>query len=247
MGRSRRDERLDVTAAEARVERPHRRRVTGRRLVSSGVATAAELVGHLEDGDEVSGLTNGQWSLIDLLEHVLSETGPAHVAVSTWTMGIYDQAQAFRFYQETRALSWRWLLDPSMFSRRPELAGTMVERFGVASFRAVNVHAKFATVTGGRLDVCVRSSMNLNPNKRLEAFDVSCDRALAAYYLRFVDDVFARVRETRDGAVTQSRAFFQGILAALETHREASESMPGAARSSLREMGAELQPWAWVD
>lgn len=41
-------------------------------------------------GDDICGITNGQFSLIDIIDHVLTQTGPADVAIATWTMGVYD-------------------------------------------------------------------------------------------------------------------------------------------------------------
>lgn len=197
-----------------------KRRGVKRRIRVSAVGAAADVIGPLQDGDDVCGLTNGQFSLIDIIEHVLGQAGPARLTISTWTMGIYDLDVAARFCADGRIRGCKWIVDPSFFSRRVELSGRLIEAFGVESFRAVNTHAKWVTVRGDDLAVVVRSSMNLNPNKRLENFDLSVDDGLCAFFEGFVDDVFASQRA--DGDMSQSLSKFQDILDKYEQIKQVS-------------------------
>ena len=68
---------------------PVRFRREGARRVfrESGTATAAQIIGPIKPGDDICGITNGQFSLIDVVEHVLNQTGPADVAIATRTDG----------------------------------------------------------------------------------------------------------------------------------------------------------------
>lgn len=186
-------------------------KTAGKRRVfrKSGIDGAAALIGHLSPGDEICGITNGQFSLVDIIEHVLRETGPADVTVATWTMGIYDTERAHEFVRNGLIRSIRFVLDPSMFGRRPELSAILVAGFGSAAFRAVNSHAKFATIRGDRLAVAVRSSMNLNPNNRLESFDLSVCGETTAFFEGIVDDIWAKIGE---GNRSQSQSLFDALL-----------------------------------
>ena len=47
--------------------------------------TAFEAIGPLEPGCEIFGFTKGQFSLMDLITAILSQTGPASVDISTCT------------------------------------------------------------------------------------------------------------------------------------------------------------------
>jgi hypothetical protein len=186
------------------------RRKTQRRIFrESGLDTAAKMIGAVADGDEICGITNGQYSLVDIIEHLLSQTGPADISVATWTMGIYDAERAYRFVSDARIRSIRFILDPSMFTRRPELASVLVKGFGAGAFRAVNSHAKFATIRGDRLAVVVRSSMNLNENRRIESFDISADDAMTAFFEGLVSRIWDGVSEENR---SQSAAVFSGLL-----------------------------------
>lgn len=180
-----------------------------RRFIVSATE-AARMIGPIEPGCEICGLTNGQFSLIDIVQHILDSIGPAHMAVSTWTMGVYDQGRALAFYEDRRILSARWIVDRSFFGRKPELAGPLVAAFGAAAFRSCPTHAKFAVMHNDKFSVVVRSSMNLNPNDRIENFDISESRELAGFFLRLVDDIFRM--EGDDRGEIRSRRFFEGLV-----------------------------------
>lgn len=217
-----------------------RRRPGSRRFAVSAVGKAREVIGPIQKGIEITGITNGQFSLIDILEHVLTEIGPADVLISTWTMGIYDMGAAEKFCKNGAIRSIRWLVDPSMFGRRPEIAGKLIQAFGAESFRAVNNHAKFATLVSERFSVCIRSSMNLNPNKRLENFDVTESPEVTAFFNALADDIFGRF-PAGDAGKTQSRTFFSDILKTFESVQlETSAVLPGVSVLSMRELAAGL-------
>ena len=213
------------TMPPAAIRRTPKRRVTR----ASAIGTAAETIGPITTGCEISGLTNGQFSLIDTIEHVLNEIGPADITVSTWTMGIYDQERAQRFYVNGLIRSIRFVVDPSMFSRRAELSGSLVAAFGLEAFRAVNTHAKFATLRSDTHAVAVRSSMNLNPNNRLEHFDISECQELCGFFEAFVADVFERFAPP-SRRNSQSRAIFQKVLDTFEVaiRRASGQTQPAS-------------------
>lgn len=220
---------LDASVDDLLIDSPTRRKVNKRRVAISGLANAAQLIGPIAKGEDITGLTNGQFSLIDIVEHVLDCIGPADVAISTWTMGVYDAEQVQSFYANKRIRSIRWLVDPSMFGRRAALAGSMVKAFGAESFRAVNTHAKFATLQNENWAITIRSSMNLNRNERLESFDIAEDRQMCDMFTKLVDQVFKTLSAR---SRTQSREFFEGLLAAFETEQNDA----GIAASNLKSL-----------
>lgn len=199
---------LAATAVVARILRGGPKRRVFRK---SGHETAAQLIGPVVDGDEICGITNGQFSLIDIIDHLLRCAGPSHVTVATWTMGIYDIDRAQDFVANRLLRGIRFVLDPSMFSRRPELAAVLVRGFGVDAFRAVNIHAKFATIRSDSLALAVRSSMNLNPNNRIESFDISASDETTAFFEGVVDDIWRLIDSDER---TQSRSAFDALLSA---------------------------------
>jgi len=163
--------------------------------------SAVEAVAGLNlDGREIFGLTKGQFSLIDLLDAVLATTGPAGVAISTWTAANTDVSAALAMIASGRITKARWLVDITFVRRCPQLAGRIREAFGADAIRVTRNHAKFSVITNQKWQVVIRTSMNLNHNPRLEDFTVAHDPELADFLLAAIDDVWtSQKRSLADG------------------------------------------------
>lgn len=131
------------------------------RRVIHRTGTAMEVIGPLEPGTRVTGLTAGQFSAIDAMEHMVDELGPADVRISTWTTGLYDARREREIRVAGRIRSVRMLLDRGTFEKSPKFAGPLIEALGVDAFRCLSVHAKVVIVSGARGAAVMRSSMNL--------------------------------------------------------------------------------------
>lgn len=165
---------------------PRKRRVERNR--SGDVMTA---IGPLEPGCEVFAVTNGQFSMIDVLEYVLAHSGPASIDLATWTAADGDLRRAHAFALDGRVKGFRLVVDPSFKSRKPEFCEVLIELFGHDAVRTVPLHGKFAVVRGAR-SFAIRSSMNLNPNRRIETVEISEDPALCDFLVNMVDEIFER-------------------------------------------------------
>lgn len=206
-----------------------RRKLPARRCTrADNSSVAASAIGPLEQGDEVFILTAGDFSLIDVLQHVLDFTGPADVDCATWTQGVYDQHKCSQLREDGRIKSMRWLVDPSMFQRRADLSGKLIERFGVDSFRAVSIHAKYLAIRGERMSVAVRSSMNMNENDKIEQIDISVCPVMVDFLTRYTDAAFSAVTS---GQQSNSRKVFSKILSEFrEGAGKEGRSAPGDHR-----------------
>jgi len=167
-----------------------RRAYTKRYFVASRLDSAAQTIGALNAGDEITGLTCGQFSMIDILEHMLNEAGgKSDVFVSTWTAGMYDVERVHGLFGD-KIKSIRWMMDRAMFSKSPKFAGPMIERFGLDAFRDTNIHAKITLVASDTKRMVCRSSMNLNKNLKTEQFDISVSDDMYKFYLAWADGLW---------------------------------------------------------
>lgn len=73
---------LNNLKSPAVFEAPRRRRKNVSALAGE---SARSTIGKLRKRCEMFGFTKGQFSLIDLLQAIVIQTGPADVLVSTWT------------------------------------------------------------------------------------------------------------------------------------------------------------------
>jgi len=168
-------------------------RVVRRVLAAKNVA---EAVGDIEHGCEIYGLTKGQWSLIDLVEYCLATTGPADVVVSTWTAANADITFANALFKNGLLRSLRFLVDFSFPSRQPAYCAALREAFGDDAVRLTRNHAKFVLMLNDEWSLVVRTSMNLNENRRLENFEISDSPEMSEFLVSVVDEIFREQGET---------------------------------------------------
>lgn len=181
----------DLPLSRAPVPAVHRSPPRLRKIIHSRVGEASTALGELEPGCELFAVTNGQFSLIDVLEHVLDHAGEAEIDLATWTAADGDLRRAHAFLLSGRVRRMRMIVDPSFKSRKPEFCDVLVNLFGQDAIRTVPLHGKFALVRGDR-QFAIRSSMNLNPNRRIETVEISEDAALVDFMRGLVDEIFAR-------------------------------------------------------
>lgn len=167
------------------------RPATGRRARLFKVGDARSALRDLDRGTELTCYTFGQFSIVDVLVALLERTGPADVDIATWTAGAADLRRAAELMRDDRIRSCRWVVDHSFRNRQPEYLALMQDLFGADSVRPLRTHAKFLTIRGGGWHLVVRTSMNLNENKRLENFDVIDDVDFYTWHRDMVDGIFA--------------------------------------------------------
>lgn len=194
------------------------------RRVIHRTETAAEVIGPLLPGVRVTGLTAGQFSAVDAMEHMVDELGPAAVRVSTWTTGLYDVRRAKEIKVEGRITDMRMLLDRGTFEKSPKFAGPLIEVLGIDAIRCLSVHAKVIIVSGARGSAVMRSSMNLNKNLRTEQFDIDVDGAVAEFYTAWFDGLWDESGRSRD-----NRAIIKAVYDRFLENPEA-EDEPKAVR-----------------
>lgn len=206
----------------------------GVRTVIHRTDTAAQMLGPLVPGVRVTGLTAGQFSAIDALEHMADELGPgADVRVSAWTTGLYDVHRAASIRDDGRIRDVRMLLDRGTFEKSPKYAGPLIEALGVDAFRCLSVHAKVILVSGPGGAAVMRSSMNLNKNLRTEQFDLDVSDAVFEFYRDWFDGLWDEAGRSHD-----NRVIIQAVYDRFAAVRDASPD-EGAVASADVDGGAE--------
>lgn len=175
---------------------------TNRRVAMLRRDCAADAISTLDrDGCELFGLTRGQFSLADLIEAILQKTGPASLAISTWTAAHADVERMMALLESGAITGCRFLVDQTFVRRVPALAAQIRKLFGDDAIRVTKTHAKFATIVNNKWQVALRSSMNLNQNPRLESFQVGHDPELCNFLAAAMDDIWRRQdRRLQDGS-----------------------------------------------
>jgi len=204
------------------------------RRVVHRTGAAAEVINPLQPGVRVTGLTAGQFSAIDAMEHMVDQLGPAMVRISTWTTGLYDIERAAQIRLEGRITGMRVLLDRGTFEKSPKYAGPLIDALGIEVFRCLSVHAKVIIVCGARGAAVMRSSMNLNKNLRTEQFDIDVCDDVAGFYASWFDALWDECGRSRD-----NQAIIRAVYDRWERPGggEVAENEPARQRAGRVKMG----------
>lgn len=209
------------------------------RRVVHRTETASEVIGSLAPGVRVTGLTAGQFSAIDAMEHMVDELGPAAVRISTWTTGLYDVERAAQIRLQGRITAMRVLLDRGTFEKSPKYAGPLIDALGVEAFRCLSVHAKVIIVCGARGSAVMRSSMNLNKNLRTEQFDIDVCDEVAAFYTAWFDGLWDESGRSQD-----NRAIIKAVYDRWDRNGtkedEKTPAAPRQGRAGLKDVAFDL-------
>ena len=157
--------------------------------------SAARCIGDVSKGCDIFGLTKGDFSMIDILRHIARQIGPCRIDIGTWTAAAADIRQAEAMLQDRNILNMRWLVDRSFPQRQAKYYASLLERFGRDSVRLARFHAKFILLENDEYTVAVRTSMNLNENKRIEFYEISEGSPISDYLRGIVDYHFAKPSE----------------------------------------------------
>lgn len=155
-----------------------------------GTINAKQAIEGFSQDNRITGLTNGAFSLISLIDAVLDITGDANVIISTWSAGFYDVTAVNELIESGKIKDFKIILDRSYKSRQSQYSSTVEELFGLDCIRTTNTHSKFVLIQNDNWNVCIRSSMNLNENKRCENFDVDNDIDIYNLFYNFVAELF---------------------------------------------------------
>jgi len=195
---------------------------------------ASRAVAGLERGGRVVGLTGGVFSLLDLMRATLEITGPARVTVSAWSQGIRDTETAAWLLTERKIESFRLVVDHNWTTLKPAYCRRMIEVFGEQSLCLAKTHAKWVCIQNDGWSICIRSSMNLNRNRRWEQFDIDDDAEICGLFIGFAEEVAAISGAGVAGLLLSDTTDAYNEIVAAEARMRDEE----AARDSWSELGA---------
>jgi hypothetical protein len=191
------------------------------------VGNARQCIGEITHGCDIFCLTQGQFSLFDVIEYCLTITGPAAVDISTWTAAGADTKQAKAFLHNGAITDIRWVVDRSFAQRQPEYCGILLREFGDC-IRTTRTHAKFITIKNAAWNIAIRTSMNLNSNPRIEDVEISEDADFVDYLRKFVDEVFQTLPPERNfssDSVKELTGFDAPVEEPIDLEKEMDKAM----------------------
>ncbi len=165
---------------------------TKTKMMMSSKIDVMDIVGDLKKGMRRFGFTAGQFSMSDLIQHILNQTGPANLYISTWAASSEGLKKTFEFLNNGKLRNIRFMIDSGAKQYRDNQFGALLDKFGDC-IRTTRIHAKFFVIRNEKWDIVVRTSANLNRNLRLENFEIDENKDFADFFQRFFDEAFSQI------------------------------------------------------
>lgn len=122
-------------------------------------------IGLINQNEIVNFWSFGRWSMHDLLIHLLKQTGPADILVTTWSISEQAIRDILLKHKEGLIKSIQFILDPRIKVRNPKPLQLLAANF---PYKMIACHAKVTIIENEQWKISVVSSANMTNNPRFE-------------------------------------------------------------------------------
>lgn len=143
------------------------------------------IVGELQRNTTLHVVSAGQWSLHDMVRHVLHVIGPARVWLSTWSVTEEPARQLIEMKVQGTILDMDLLLDHRTKGQCP--AAHQLLDANVARIRLAHCHAKCVVLKNAQWSVSISTTANLTINPRIEKYVISTHPEDAEHDIRWIE------------------------------------------------------------
>lgn len=151
-----------------------------------------DVLAMVQPGCCVHWLSDGEWSLHDLLLGLLQITGPADVYLSSYAFSEYP-ARLIADLKDRKIIRSLFCLIDSRIDKRSASALTLVTNCA-DQLKLVNTHAKVTVIENSANIFCIIGSANYTTNKRYEAGMIISDAVVSSFHKKWICDELARIK-----------------------------------------------------
>lgn len=145
----------------------------------------SDVISLVKNDTTVYWVSNGDWSMHEMLMALLDITGPAHVAISSYAMSESPARIIALLKEKGSILSLISVLDNRIDVRT---AGSFQLMKGISDKMVlVDTHAKVTVITNEDWNIAVVGSANYTENKRYEAGIISTNPLVVAMQLKWIN------------------------------------------------------------
>ncbi len=134
-------------------------------LIISKPGVITRSIGLLEHGREKHYYSDGNFNLIRLIFHLLKQTGPAHVFMTTYSISQQSLEKVQSALSKKELLSIRFLIDNRVKVMSPKPFQMLRQSF---NYRCISLHAKVALIENPEWRISIVTSQNATDNPKLE-------------------------------------------------------------------------------
>jgi hypothetical protein len=134
--------------------------------------TLIRSIGQLQQGKTTHYYSYGNFNLVRLLIHLLKQTGPANVFMTSYSFSQTSIEQLLNHRQKGNILTFRVIVDNRVKTMSPIPFQMLSTAF---DYRCTSIHAKVALVWNENWNITVVTSQNATDNPKLERGTIFTD------------------------------------------------------------------------
>ncbi|SFC71301.1 hypothetical protein SAMN05421780_108191 [Flexibacter flexilis DSM 6793] len=155
-------------------------------IEGNSIKQLREVIGQLAQNTIITFATHGQWSSHELLKHILQQTGPASVAMTTWAVTEDPLRSIHNLIEQGQITAFDCVFDYRTEKRKPE--AWQFAQAVATRLKQTHCHAKILVIQNAQWGVAVVSSANFTNNPRLEAGTIFTLPAVADFYKQVIEN-----------------------------------------------------------
>lgn len=134
--------------------------------------TLIKSIGQLQKGKTIHYYSYGNFNLVRLLIHLLKQTGPANVFMTSYSFSQTSIEQLLNYRQKGIITSFRVIVDNRVKTMSPIPFQMLSTAF---DYRCTSIHAKIALLWNDKWNISVVTSQNATDNPKLERGTIFTD------------------------------------------------------------------------
>ena len=134
--------------------------------------TLIKSIGQLQKGKTTHYYSYGNFNLVRLLAHLLKQTGPANIFMTSYSFSQTSIEQLLNYRQKGLITSFRVIVDNRVKTMSPIPFQMLATAF---DYRCTSIHAKVALVWNDNWNISVVTSQNATDNPKLERGTIFTD------------------------------------------------------------------------
>lgn len=156
-------------------------------------ALLSSLIPHLQKSHQWHFPSFGQWSAQHTIEHILSLTGPAEVAITSWAISEKAIRAIVKLQQSGMITSLTGLFDERVKKYAPNGWQMADHSLNISLGKC---HAKCYIIRNAEWSISIISSANLSENRRTECYVITEDPDIAGFHFGWITDMVNKRRAT---------------------------------------------------
>ena len=146
-------------------------------------------IGNIQPGTATHYFSYGNFNLVRLILHLLRQTGPAHIFMTSYSISIESIEQIQRRIELEQILSLRLIIDNRVKSLSPKPFQMLSTIF---NYRCSSVHAKIALIWNEHWNISVVTSQNATNNPKMERGIIFTEPRVFNFDLNALENEFDR-------------------------------------------------------